>query len=146
MKKILTTFFAIMLLFTAIFSVGCSSNDNELTKEQKQKLFDKYASIEIEYEGYKLVYAVDERTSTSEVSQELSIYETKPTHYSNLVMTGNYGEKNLRGFGPAIKVDILKNGEDYMTYNFGDNDIYRTYNSISIYDDILDKNKQKQYY
>ena len=37
-------------------------------------------------------------------------------------------------------IDILKNGKYYMTYNFGDNEIYKEYNSITIYDEILNHN------
>ena len=56
MKKILTTFFAIMLLFTAIFSVGCSSNDNFEKREKAKYIFEnELPKIEVEVDGYSLI-------------------------------------------------------------------------------------------
>lgn len=135
-----------MIMFFALTTIclsGCSTEYYQLTKQQEKKIYNKYASVEVEYKGYKLVYDSDKRTSTSEISQEDCIYVTGYIPESIYFFTGKHGEKNIREIF-SFKFEILKNGEHYATYDFRDNEIYMSLNNISIYDDVLN-DKQKYY-
>ena len=127
----------IILFATSMF--GCKVTVS-LTDKQIKAVHNIFSSIPVEYEGYELLLAEDERTSTSEVSQALPRYNILPYAYGKTsYISLDFGAYYIQG--AAFEMEILKDNEYYMTYNLSDNDIYKTYNTMEIYDDILNENQ-----